>query len=373
MLGKKVKLRLVATNLSAARPYNLPLGDGFKIHRRDLGWLLPSNVAEWIQTRDESPDGDYFAVPSGDDMPVILAVRMSLSFPVLFSAVPLHSKDHSLRVNTKQCEEQSKRYWLNLFSDGGLSSNFPIHYFDALLPLRPTFGVNLTQYHECRHGDDRGASGWNRIYLPSQAGGGLTYGVNPIEGIPAFLFSLLDAARNWQDSMQMRMPGYRERIVHVSLKPNEGGSNLTMPKETIDWLVNLGNIAGERILKGHAQQLDTQPKFSFEIHRWRRLLAVTDALGQILPELKNAYQSTPGGDPTLSSIQNFINNLSTTYQPGSMAGFGYEPPNVGEVQKLKDRWDALLALESAWVANPLSPMWNMPSPEGVIRVRPSGF
>ena len=33
-----------------------------------------------------------------------------------------------------------KPVWL---SDGGLTSNFPIHFFDALLPERPTFGVSL--------------------------------------------------------------------------------------------------------------------------------------------------------------------------------------------------------------------------------------
>jgi predicted acylesterase/phospholipase RssA len=31
----------------------------------------------------------------------------------------------------------------NWFSDGGIASNFPIHFFDAWLPRRPTFGVNL--------------------------------------------------------------------------------------------------------------------------------------------------------------------------------------------------------------------------------------
>jgi hypothetical protein len=32
----------------------------------------------------------------------------------------------------------------NWFSDGGICSNFPIHFFDAWLPTHPTFGINLT-------------------------------------------------------------------------------------------------------------------------------------------------------------------------------------------------------------------------------------
>src|SRR5262245_50209144 len=36
-----------------------------------------------------------------------------------------------------------RRVW---FSDGGLTSNFPIHFFDSPIPSRPTFCLNLVDF-----------------------------------------------------------------------------------------------------------------------------------------------------------------------------------------------------------------------------------
>ncbi len=53
-------------------------------------------------------------------MPVVVAVRMSLNFPLLLSAVPLHAIDFS---RVKEEDRRLERCW---FSDGGISSNFPV-------------------------------------------------------------------------------------------------------------------------------------------------------------------------------------------------------------------------------------------------------
>ena len=63
--------------------------------------------------------------------------RMSLSFPVLLSAIPLHSIDRSREPENQKLE----RGW---FTDGGACSNFPLHFFDSPLPRRPTFSIDLT-------------------------------------------------------------------------------------------------------------------------------------------------------------------------------------------------------------------------------------
>src|SRR4030095_10566607 len=73
-------------------------------------------------------------LPYGRDMPVILAVRMSLSFPGLLSAVPLH------RIDFSDSGQPIVKHW---FSDGGITSNFPLHFFDNPIPRRPTFAINL--------------------------------------------------------------------------------------------------------------------------------------------------------------------------------------------------------------------------------------
>jgi predicted acylesterase/phospholipase RssA len=371
---RDVELRLISTNLSQGRPENLPMGRGYRFRLDDLGWLLPGNVADWVR-RQSDASGDYIDVPSGENMPVILAVRMSLAFPVLFSAVPLYSRDFSLRVNTDSCQGAAEEQRLNLFSDGGLSSNFPIHYFDAVIPTRPTFGVNLSTYHPCRHGEDDD-SGWNRIYLPSEAGGGLTYGINPVPGIGSFLGSLLDTAKDWQDSVQTRMPGYRERIVHVALKEDEGGLNLSMEPDTIRRLIEFGERASERILNGHAQEPLRQPPFSLQVHRWRRLLAATDALDMAIAQMTSAYLApNPSGDPGIGSMQAFLDDLLRRMTNGSatFGDLGYAPTGLADIRNLKARWDSLVALRQTWKAHGFDPNWNLPSPRAGVKLRDAEF
>ena len=69
-------------------------------------------------------------------MPVVIAARLSLSFPILISAVPICAVDYT-RPPGKM------RLVVHWFSDGGISSNFPMHLFDSMWPRRPTFGIAL--------------------------------------------------------------------------------------------------------------------------------------------------------------------------------------------------------------------------------------
>jgi predicted acylesterase/phospholipase RssA len=74
--------------------------------------------------------------PEARDFPVLLAARMSHSFPVLFSSISLWAIDYANR-NEKT---KFRRCW---FSDGGISSNSPMHLFDSFLPAWPTLGIQL--------------------------------------------------------------------------------------------------------------------------------------------------------------------------------------------------------------------------------------
>ncbi len=47
---------------------------------------------------------------------------------------------------------------------------------------------------------------------------------NSCTGVDSFFNAVLDTALNWADTELMAMPGYRDRIVHVKLAPNEGGN-----------------------------------------------------------------------------------------------------------------------------------------------------
>ena len=165
-----------------------------------------------------------------------------------------------------------------LFSDGGLSSNFPIHFFDHLLPNSPTFAISLDEF------DPKKSRGGN-VWLPSSARSGIQIPVQPFEGLGGFLFRLIDSAKDWQDNLQSILPGYRERIVHIGLKPDEGGLNLTMDETKIRKLVGYGEVAGETL----------RNQFDLDSHRWRRFLVAMARMEETLDEVAKAYSAVPGG------------------------------------------------------------------------------
>ena len=85
---------------------------------------------------------DYRELPT-DRLPIVVAARLAMSFPLLISAVPLWAIDYEAPIESRGLS----RCWM---SDGGLCSNFPIHLFDSFVPRWPTFGISLQKrgkYH----------------------------------------------------------------------------------------------------------------------------------------------------------------------------------------------------------------------------------
>lgn len=349
--AKGIKLRMVTTNLSKQSPLTLPFDHTFWMDPVDAKALMPKPVSDLLQ-KAIGEDG-FIKVPYGDDLPVLLATRMSLSFPALLTAVPLYSKDYTLRL----CDDEMEMKRINWFSDGGISSNFPIHLFDSPLPTRPTFGISLGAFHECRQEKDNQAPGRNRIYLPKNAGAGRLRPLFSLGGTVSFLGAILDSARNWQDASQAVMPGYTERIVRIYLKDNEGGLNLKMPRELIDALGELGEYAGDELLN-----------FDFDEHRWRRLLAATAAMEKYFESLNKAF------DP---SFQKFLDDYVAKFEADGANG-SYRPANAARLKELKARWEALAKLGKRWTEAPLRHDWGgnnapMPRPRAAVRFTPAEF
>jgi len=167
-------------------------------------------------------------------------------------------------VNPEQApEEKAKREEAN--NEKGLTSNFPIHFFDAPIPSRPTFGINLVP--DTVTGGEKGAEPelearrspvavakdpWLNVWMPTTNSTGIQdvalfhdVASGPWAVIDFFMM-LFDTARNWGDTELLAMPGYRDRIVHVALADNEGGLNLSMPPETVR------AIGERRRVRGHS-------------------------------------------------------------------------------------------------------------------------
>jgi hypothetical protein len=206
---------------------------------------------------------DLYQLPVGDDFPVYLVARLSLSVPGLINAVPLWRIDY---------QSKDKPFRRCLFSDGAISSNFPIHFFDAFLPSRPTFGIALGDYDPARHED--------RIKLPTRPSQSTALPVAEITSLPGLLMAVLNTAMNWQDRMQSMLPGYAERIVTVRLdSESEGGLNLKMKPETIEYLASLGGQAGDRILSS----------FDMDDQRLHRARSILPTLEGALSTMSEAY------------------------------------------------------------------------------------
>ena len=80
--------------------------------------ILPDDLPDYTDADGKPFDKDTFSV--------VEAVRMSMSYPFLFTPVVLHREGRPVYV-----------------VDGGLLSNFPIWLFDSPNPKRPTWGFRL--------------------------------------------------------------------------------------------------------------------------------------------------------------------------------------------------------------------------------------
>jgi NTE family protein len=80
--------------------------------------ILPDDLPDYEDENGKPFDKDSF--------PIVEAVRMSMSYPFLFTPVVLHRQGKPVYV-----------------VDGGLLSNFPIWLFDGPHPKRPTWGFRL--------------------------------------------------------------------------------------------------------------------------------------------------------------------------------------------------------------------------------------
>jgi hypothetical protein len=317
--GKKpeepgIALKMLTTNLNHKEPYLFPReANTFLFKEEDMKRFFPAAVFQYMCEHSadagvEPPEGFRF-LPQGDDLPVIVPVRMAIGFPVLLSTVPLYTISETALVRLKEnpagslTEEDLQR---NLFSDGGICSNFPIHFFDAWLPRRPTFGINLTSvYEEVDRGAAEGETAafsasdtvadasstqatdtrTGRIKSPTEPW--LPRPDDPdsrewtsFKGLVGFFGAILATAMNYRDTMQSRLPSYQERVVQVPLRAQEGGLNLDMEPEVIETISRRGKRAGEMLLS-----------FDFDRHRWVRLRVLLGELEKQLEGTREALRS----------------------------------------------------------------------------------
>jgi predicted acylesterase/phospholipase RssA len=319
----EVNLQLITTDLSSSRPATLPLpepGDEEKPYffaEEEWRRLFPDAVVDHmveVSADGAEPDphrgGRMLHPVPGLDLPIVVAARLSLSFPILLSTIPFWRADGP-----------GGRFVQHTMSDGGISSNFPIHYFDSLFPGRPTFGLDLQPW--------RGES----EEMVEMSDAPRKPGFSEVENVGDFFGQILNAARNWRDNMQAELPGYRDRICQIRLTETEGGLNLNMDADVVKGLVKRGGEAGDKV---------TSAGFDWDRHRITRFRTMMQMLQQSLGPLGFGRPGVYGGEHpgriAFSTVVRGWQEKGASPEPPPFAWWTTAVPASDAVFKLVDAW-----------------------------------
>ncbi|MGX9791581.1 hypothetical protein [Mycobacterium sp. MMS18-G62] len=399
-----VDLRMMTTNLNRHQPVAMPWStQEYFFDPDEMRRIFPDDVVRYMEEHPPTAAGDGKPLPPNEirrrdllreqalplrpfpaplDVPVVVATRMSLSFPLLITAVPLHAVDYSVAANrdarkaaedwlrdnpTQSAEEGAsatpkRRFDVNWFSDGGICANLPVHFFDAPLPTRPTFAVDLAPFPPDRV---ESANEDENSYLPTtNAAGQLrTWSSIPKSGLNAlksFLFEIVDTARGWVDAGQLVMPGYRDRIVTIWHTGEQGGMNLAMPQPVVTKLASRGEAAAAKLVAQFAgAQPGVEPTWGWDNDRWIRFRAATAGLDVWLEKFREKYATdVPGATP-----------YSQLAGPGATAELPSYVLTQTRRAQVNTHTDELLDMADAWAGDDAMG-YNAPRPRPRMRLVP---
>jgi len=283
---KQVHLVVIATDIRRGVPLDLPraLPGSYLFKRDELERFFPMEVIEALVDGSTPDARERYEFPAVEKIPVLVAARMSMSFPILFCAVPVYYRDSGGEI---------RKTWL---SDGGIVSNFPSNKFDRALPPWPTFGLDLVDVgKELEPGSPVEDQNMRRWLIPNWPYRMSSEDSNPerlptkkLDSVAGFLMSAVNAARGWMDNSQKRLPGFAERIVAIKIYKGEGGLNLTMDAKSVQSLARRGLVGADQLIH---QWLPDAPESQWRYHRWVRLRTLMRELEEIGREWKAWYEA----------------------------------------------------------------------------------
>ncbi|MFT5611637.1 MAG: hypothetical protein ACI9LU_002142 [Polaribacter sp.] len=176
-----------------------------------------------------------------------------------------------------------------------------------------------------------------------------------------FIKSIFDAAQTWQDTNQIYLSEYRERVIRLYLKEDEGGLNLERPPAKIDALASIGKRAGT-VLKDDSDLAE---------HKWRRLLSAYAAIESALKDIREQYLFA---EP--QSMEQFVDQYVEAFKKGNPIATSYKPTSQRELLELQARLNGLIELATSWTEDPIRNNWgggNMPKPSSALNIVPQRF
>jgi predicted acylesterase/phospholipase RssA len=444
----QIKLQMMVTDLSTVQPYLVPFQvKGFLFREDQMRHFFPEYVVQYLieqgsetfealhngdtivlsarQYNQANPTQRYFWLPEGKQLPVIVGMRMSLSFPVLFQAVPLWTA-RLAALNEGSAgsvvEIEDKQLQQHLFSDGGIASNFPVHFFDAWLPGHPTFAINLAKYPaEASADTDLGRAIENNLSViqpvqPNRRPGtkrslpkySLTANQpdrrpnrpvpvadaihlplpmdeifppwQEIHSLLGYVGAMFSTMMNYRDNTQAALPGYRERIVNIRLDKEQGGLNLNMPPEIIGEIDRIGDNAGDMLLT----------RFNFQHHQWVRFRVLMAELEERLKELRDVLedeeqralqQSVGASTATVQAVARFKDQKRAVYRRLLTSQVAADYPFLPANDRMSDQEWLQHAIEQLSDLIVVLNQWgddeakffaaDPPQPKSVLRVTPN--
>lgn len=336
----------------AAGSTSEPAGDEAKLEEEDALWSLPRK-----------------------HLPILVASRMSVSFPVLFTAVPLWALD-------RRDEPGTQVFRRCLFSDGSLCSSFPIHLFDSLLPPWPTFGISLYELPARKSENSADQRRWFRAPKPAEGGTAtlpedhrkgsesrwkeFDYEPSTIGRLAGFANALLSTATDWNDAMLARLPGVRDRVAQVGLTSGTGGLNILMTSRQIESLAKLGGKAARLLVNRFARpsRLESgEMGNGWNEHRWVRFNVLRDSLANSLAGFTWSASQDRYARPIRELIQQAIDEAP-------LKGDERSRLLAADAAALDGVLTALIEAERALTGRAAAEQPYRPGPRPVMRVRP---
>jgi hypothetical protein len=263
-----ITLQMMATDLGQARPVRIPFEEEqYLFSPAELAQMFPDVVVAHVLDAAGVPATERDSTRTwflpGKELPVVVGARLSSSVPVFLSALKLY---------TARSDQQGPVE--SFISDGAITSNFPIHFFDEWLPGHPTFGLDLVPAPQTGGPDDDGP-----VFMPTAGDDRRSLHATNVKNLGGLLRQIEDATRNWRDELQAELPGFRDRVCQIRMAPGEGGFNLGADPDTIGKLLERGRAAGREILA----------TFDWDQHRFIRYLTLMEMLQQNLSLLADRF------------------------------------------------------------------------------------
>jgi hypothetical protein len=263
-----IALQMVATDLGLARPVRIPFEDEqYLFTPAELAQLFPAEVVAHVLDAAGVPAGERDSTRAwflpAKELPVVVGARLSSSVPLFLSALRLYTARPDLPGPVE-----------SFISDGAITSNFPIHFFDQWLPAHPTFGLDLVPLPQTGEpGDDA------PVFMPRAGDDERSPHATNVKNVAGLLRQIEDATRNWRDELQAELPGFRDRVCQIRMGPGEGGFNLDADPQTVNRLLDRGRAAGQEILAS----------FDWNQHRFTRYLTLMEMLQENFADLTGRF------------------------------------------------------------------------------------